>query len=695
MAPTIAAGGYREATTAPERLATMPPASPNPASALRPRSPPLFHNNNYRRPDPSMPRHRLLALLLLAAFGLAGCTQYNKGAVYLYDRDNNRGKYKFHSELVTEDGTKIRFTVFQPGMPATARRPLIIHAHGFALTRMKGRVGMYGSLLLTGKAAIEAWDAGYYVISIDQRGHGASGGKIGLIDPDKEAKDISAVIDWADKHLYISRKNGDPRVGMIGESYGGAVQLMASVKDPRIDAIVPVTTWYDLNDALLPNGVAKSDWAMFLGGVGYLFNPFHMDNAMAGQMAREVLFDAPQPALREKLARNSLASHCSGEEMPHADALIIHGFRDTVFPLNQGLAMRECFQRAGKDVRLIAIEHGHLAPTAQLSPGLPVWYAPDAVTCGDRTLDFRDIVVAWFDTKLRDKNRSHMVPALCLTGDKAVDEDGLPPLVAFDIPATAIGTGSSGLFEWIARPLQAGGNVLVADATPDDWWTLRKDGGLRPGRVPLLRANSPLWIAGAPTVSLDITATDRDDAVVFLRLAAWQPGKGSYRVLSQQVTPVRGPGHHEIALAAVRTQLQPGELVGLLVQGYSNQFRLTGSGFGTDATVSGRISLPIARGSDWHDVAQAKVALEEKRKREAEERARVEAAAIAKAAADPRAAEATASGTADTSDQEPAGAAPAVSTEPAAVPAEAAPAEAPAAAGSSNGAVPADAPPAE
>jgi ABC-2 type transport system ATP-binding protein len=579
-----------------------------------------------------MPLSRLLLLVVIAVLGLAGCTQYNKGAVYAYDRDNNRAKYKFHSELVAEDGTKIRFTVFQPAMPAKSRRPLIIHAHGFALTRMTSRVGMYGSYLLAGKAAIEAWDRGYYVISVDQRGHGASGGKIGLIDPEKEAKDISLIIDWAEKHLYIARQQGDPRVGMIGESYGGAVQLMASVKDPRIDAIVPITTWYDLNAALLPNGVAKSDWLMFLGAAGYLFNPFHMDNRMAGQVAREVLFDEAQPELRATLANRSLSSHCSGDEMPHADALIIHGFRDTVFPMNQAIGMRDCFQRAGRDVRLVAIEHGHLAPTAQLSPGLPVWYAPNTASCGDRVLDFRDIVVSWFDVKLRDKdNRSGMVPAYCFTGDKDVDAAGPPPLTTFGIPSTPIGTGSSGLFEWIARPVQATGNVLVADRTPDDWWLLHKNGGLRPGRIPLLRVNVPVWIAGVPTVSIDITDTDRDDAVVFLRLAAWQPGKGSYRVLSQQVTPVRGKGHHDIPLAAVRGKLQAGEILGLLVQGYSNQFRLTGSGFGTDASVTGSIALPLAKGGEWHDVAQGKAALEEKRRLEAEAKARAEEEARLKA----------------------------------------------------------------
>jgi ABC-2 type transport system ATP-binding protein len=83
--------------------------------------------------------------------------------------------------------------------------------------------------------------------------------------------------------------------------------------------------------------------------------------------------------------------------------------------------------------------------------------------------------------------------------------------------------------------------------------------------------------------------------VVFLRLAVWRPGAGSYRVLNDQVTPVRCPGSEpfEVELAAVRARLAAGEVLGLLVEGYSNQFRISGSGLGVDASIAGRIGLPL------------------------------------------------------------------------------------------------------
>ncbi|MDP9182176.1 MAG: CocE/NonD family hydrolase, partial [Actinomycetota bacterium] len=46
---------------------------------------------------------------------------------------------------------------------------------------------------------------------------------------------------------------GDPRVGMVGGSYGGQVQFAIAAVDPRLDALVPLATWNDLAYSLSPN----------------------------------------------------------------------------------------------------------------------------------------------------------------------------------------------------------------------------------------------------------------------------------------------------------------------------------------------------------------------------------------------------------------------------------------------------------
>ena len=55
----------------------------------------------------------------------------------------------------------------------------------------------------------------------------------------------------------------DPRVGMIGGSYGGGIQFATAATDPRVDTLVPLITWNDLRYSLAPNNTA------FTRGVTY------------------------------------------------------------------------------------------------------------------------------------------------------------------------------------------------------------------------------------------------------------------------------------------------------------------------------------------------------------------------------------------------------------------------------------------
>ena len=50
----------------------------------------------------------------------------------------------------------------------------------------------------------------------------------------------------------------DPRVGMVGGSYGGQIQFAVASVDPRVDTIVPIITWNDLSYSLGPNNTAQT-----------------------------------------------------------------------------------------------------------------------------------------------------------------------------------------------------------------------------------------------------------------------------------------------------------------------------------------------------------------------------------------------------------------------------------------------------
>jgi ABC-2 type transport system ATP-binding protein len=542
-----------------------------------------------------MPILRRLAPLLLSAL-LSGCAFHTQPPRMYTAQQATTPKY-YHAEVEAEDGTRIRMTVYQPRLKRGQTAPLLIHAHGFGLHRMKRPLSLYGQILIAGRVAKEAWKDGYWVISFDQRGFGNSEGDVGLIRPAKEGRDVSRVIDWAVRYLALTYRDNDPVVGMIGESYGGGVQMAATLVDRRIDALVPLTTWSNFDKALYPNNVPKSDWLTLLGAAGYAVSPLSMDGNVASGTLSE-MFGKGDPWLRDLLRRNSLAENCGAGSGPQADALIIQGLRDVLFPFNQGLDARQCFRSAGRDVRLVAIEHGHMMPGSQWHLGLPVWHAQSEVSCGGKTLKTAAMIHDWLDGKLRgDAAALARVPEFCFTGDAAADARvarGETPLQWEPLPKVHVGSGLSGRMEYVMQPLDRLGNLFVPARLPGNWQQAN-NGWLRPARIPLFTPSQPTWIAGAPHVELTCSETDREKAVVFLRTAVWRPGAGSYRVLHDQVTPVRckAESRQTVELAAVRARLMPGEVLGLLVEGYSNQFRLSGSGLGVDASIEGRVGLPL------------------------------------------------------------------------------------------------------
>ncbi|MEU1280290.1 alpha/beta fold hydrolase [Streptomyces sp. NPDC005805] len=146
-------------------------------------------------------------------------------------------------------GAKIDTAYFTAG--GDARRPAVLIGHGFGGSKDDVRA----------QAEQLARD-GYAVLTWSARGFGKSTGRIGLNDPDHEVKDVSRLIDWLAKRPEVRLDaDGDPRVGITGSSYGGAISLLGAGYDKRVDAIAPQITYWNLADALFPDGVFKKLWA--------------------------------------------------------------------------------------------------------------------------------------------------------------------------------------------------------------------------------------------------------------------------------------------------------------------------------------------------------------------------------------------------------------------------------------------------
>src|SRR3954453_9202153 len=140
---------------------------------------------------------------------------------------------------------------------------------------------------------------GYVVLSYSGLGFGGSGCKISLDDRDYDGKAGSQLVTFlgggkaatdGTKVDYV-RKDAkgsdgkhhafDPRVGMIGGSYGGQIQFAVAGLDPRVDTIIPIITWNDLSYSLAPNntsfdhgvtyqtpGIEKFEWTSLFFGLG-------------------------------------------------------------------------------------------------------------------------------------------------------------------------------------------------------------------------------------------------------------------------------------------------------------------------------------------------------------------------------------------------------------------------------------------
>src|SRR5687768_10495047 len=119
---------------------------------------------------------------------------------------------------------------------------------------------------------------GYVVLSYSGLGFGGSDCKITLDDPDYDGKAAKQLVGYLggrsgvaftdDAHttpapvLDVVQRDGlaiahDPRVGMVGGSYGGEVQFAAAGIDKRIDTIVPLITWNDLSYTFAPNNTSQ------------------------------------------------------------------------------------------------------------------------------------------------------------------------------------------------------------------------------------------------------------------------------------------------------------------------------------------------------------------------------------------------------------------------------------------------------
>lgn len=509
----------------------------------------------------------------------------------------------FQVVIPTHDGKELAATVYQPELSAGETAPVIVATHGFGGFRAKRPFSLYGKTMITGEAALHAWKQGYWVVFYDQRGWGDSDGVVHMMDPDYEVRDVSSVIDWTLKHIPAIRQlpDGKPALGMIGESYGGAAQTMASFEDDRLAALVPIASWHDLN-AVAPNGHMRTNWGatmLVMGGISSGFDvgfmvkkPFR--SGFSGTLNHEA---------RQMMYERSPASRCEQGRTPQADALFVHGFRDSIFPMQEALANSECFEKGGNDARLLAIQGGHILPwPVQKFSGKPLFNTEDELLCGEEPVALKEMIVHWWDEKLKGEDGT--VPEFCITlnYDEGWDARRFPAGgETYMLPDSWVHLPLAGMFEWLMIPFDVG-----TDLWRKLWWSgadfrmKKPNGGFgRPKFVPLHIAHEGEHLLGIPEIDIRMDSTaSKMKAVAFVGVGVQKAGMRRVHVASEQLTPLPGKGYYKQELPAVSRQLEDGDRVGLVIYGYTWQFFTNPSFWHNKARLSGDVKLPILNPGD-------------------------------------------------------------------------------------------------
>jgi ABC-2 type transport system ATP-binding protein len=240
---------------------------------------------------------------------------------------------------------------------------------------------------------------GYVFLAYSGLGFGGSGCKIQLDDPDWDGKAGVQLVSFlggskaamdGTKIDYVERdkkdhegnkRDDDPRVGMIGGSYGGQIQFAIAGLDPRMDALVPQITWNDLSYSLVPNntdfakgvtyatpGVAKLDWpvlftAVGLTGIREAFNdPSHVgqcpnfDDRVCRSLVKTGSLGFPDEETLGLLRHASVATYMEKIKIP---TFLSQGQSDTLFNLQEAVATYQALRAQKTPVKMLWRSAGH------------------------------------------------------------------------------------------------------------------------------------------------------------------------------------------------------------------------------------------------------------------------------------------------------------------------------------------------
>ena len=369
------------------------------------------------------------------------------------------------------DGTPIVVSIYQPdGATAATPAPVILHSHGWAGSRTSSPTAFRTEL-----------ERGYGVVSIDQRGHGDSGGQANVEDPEFEGQDMISVIDhvagldWVAKDTDTGRAN-DPVLFAMGGSYGGGYQFVAAFTElrdlgyTRLNALAPEITWFNLSESLAPSKVVRTAWTSLLYGAGASMLPEYVHKAFAFGATTGQWPDGTYPGIPNidaEFFEHGPSGHVARGRLLDIPVLLGQGLNDNLFNFNQAWKNLEqaLTEKSRSRSLVVGYNGGHALPNV-----LPAGSAGSGDACSGAG-GFSGLRNRFFDTVRAGENPSKLLPSkyslstttnTCVRTER-VDERKAYPL-ALGTTATTTGAGAPQHHEIAKGPLTIAG-VPTLDAT--------------------------------------------------------------------------------------------------------------------------------------------------------------------------------------------------------------------------------------
>ncbi|MEX2196409.1 MAG: alpha/beta fold hydrolase [Thermoleophilaceae bacterium] len=400
------------------------------------------------------------------------------------------------------DGTPIVISVYRPdGATAESPVPVILHSHGWG-----------GSRTSSPDAFERELDRGYGVVSIDQRGHGESGGQANVEDPDFEGQDMISVIDHVAALDWVAKDDSghpaDPVLFAVGGSYGGGYQFVAAFTElrdlgyTRLNALAPEITWFNLSESLAPSKVVRTLWVTALYAAGAPMVPEYIHRAFVYGAATGQWPDGTVeavPNIEAEFFEHGPSGHVAEGRLLDIPLLLGQGLSDNLFNLNQGWKnMEQALTPAAREQSLlVGYNGGHALPSV-----LPAGVAGSGDACSGEG-GFSALTLRFFDAVRDGADTSDLLPArynLSTTSDTCVRSDRLDVRQAFPVAGAVTTTG-------VGVPQ----NLEIA--------------------------RGPLTISGIPTLDATVTSAGLDQRVFFAISVGPSPAEAT--IVQNNMMPLR------------------------------------------------------------------------------------------------------------------------------------------------------------